>query len=73
MRRGIIFYNVSRVLACSRLMLNDALDFNVRISEDEMRQLGKLDNNIPLPDGGYFGSLTVFHQLHCVVSCGNYR
>ncbi|MCJ1414132.1 hypothetical protein MMC32_000457 [Xylographa parallela] len=40
--------------------------FNVRISEDEMRQLGKLDSNIPLPDGGYFGSLTVFHQLHCV-------
>ena len=53
-------------------MLKGALDFNVRISEDEIAQLGKLDNAIPLPDGGYFGSLTVFHQLHCVVRCANH-
>ena len=33
-----------------------------------MRRLGKLENGIPLPDGGYFGSLTVHHQLHCIVS-----
>ena len=33
-----------------------------------MRRLGKLDNGIALPDGGYFGSLTVHHQLHCIVS-----
>ncbi|MCJ1355116.1 MAG: hypothetical protein MMC33_005107 [Icmadophila ericetorum] len=51
--------------------IDDAWDdllrgFNMRVTEDEMRQLGKLDNNIPLPDGGYFGSLTVFHQLHCI-------
>ena len=43
-------------------------DFNIRISEDEMKRLGKLENAIALPDGGYFGSLTVYHQLHCVVS-----
>ena len=40
----------------------------MRVTEDEMRKLGKLESGIPLPDGGYFGSLTVFHQLHCIVS-----
>jgi hypothetical protein len=41
-------------------------NFNVRVTEEEMRRLGKLEDNLPLPDGGYFGSLTVFHQLHCI-------
>ena len=41
-------------------------NFNLRVTEDEMRHLGKLDDSLPLPDGGYFGSLTVFHQLHCI-------
>ena len=41
-------------------------NFNIRVSEDEMRHLGKLEHGLPLPDGGYFGSLTVFHQLHCI-------
>lgn len=41
-------------------------NFNLRLTESEMRSLGKMDDNLPLPDGGYFGSLTVFHQLHCI-------
>ena len=41
-------------------------DFSLRISEDKMRRLAKLEHGLPLPDDGYLGSLTVFHQLHCI-------
>lgn len=32
-----------------------------------MENLGRLDEGIMLPDGGYFGTLGVFHDLHCLV------
>jgi hypothetical protein len=40
---------------------------NVRYSAEEVAKL-ETRNVIQLPDGDYFGSLWVFHQLHCLVS-----
>lgn len=40
---------------------------NVRYSAEEVVKLETQDV-IQLPDGDYFGSLWVFHQLHCLVS-----
>jgi hypothetical protein len=32
-----------------------------------MKDLGRLEEGIELPNGQYFGSLMVFHHLHCLV------
>lgn len=50
--------------------LNLPSDANIRVSADEMRLLGRLEEGILLPGGagggGYFGSLMAYHQLHCI-------
>ncbi|KAI8625555.1 hypothetical protein F5Y19DRAFT_479477 [Xylariaceae sp. FL1651] len=39
---------------------------NIRITNDELRRIGATDS-IALSDGsGYLGSLSVYHELHCV-------
>ena len=45
-------------------------DANMRFSTTEMNAIDPdgLNQAVALPDEGYFGSLTVFHELHCVVS-----
>ena len=42
-------------------------DQNIRISPETMRKLSREDEGIKLPDGNYYGSLMVFHHLHCLV------
>ena len=44
-------------------------DTNIRLSSDEMAAIdpNRVEETIALPDGGYFGILTVFHELHCLV------
>lgn len=32
-----------------------------------MKRLGRLEEGIKLPDDGYFATLAVFHDLHCLV------
>ncbi|THC91029.1 hypothetical protein EYZ11_009511 [Aspergillus tanneri] len=39
---------------------------NVRISEEDLRAVERLEGAVALPDGGYVGSLNIFHELHCV-------
>jgi len=40
---------------------------DIAIPENVMKDLGRLDEGIRLPDGsGYLGTLNVFHELHCV-------
>jgi len=39
---------------------------NLGISPETMKGLGRLDQGIKLPDGNYYGSLMVFHHLHCL-------
>ncbi|KAK4164427.1 hypothetical protein QBC43DRAFT_344572 [Cladorrhinum sp. PSN259] len=41
---------------------------NVRLTEAEVDAIDptRKESSIPLPDGGYFGMLTVHHELHCV-------
>ncbi|KAI9748583.1 MAG: hypothetical protein M4579_007183 [Chaenotheca gracillima] len=42
-------------------------DINVRISGEDLDQLGRKDAGVALPDGsGYLGTLNVYHELHCV-------
>jgi hypothetical protein len=31
-----------------------------------MRELGRLEEGVKLPGGGYFASLMVYHHLHCI-------
>lgn len=40
----------------------------MRFTEAEMDQISpsRREQGIALPDGGYFGSLQVFHDLHCI-------
>ncbi|KXX77723.1 hypothetical protein MMYC01_204874 [Madurella mycetomatis] len=41
---------------------------NVRLTEAEVDTIApdRKQSAIPLPDGGYFGMLTIHHELHCV-------
>ncbi|KAG4437468.1 hypothetical protein IFR05_007050 [Cadophora sp. M221] len=39
---------------------------NIGVSPEHMEELGRLDEGIQLSDGNYFGSLTVYHHLHCL-------
>lgn len=50
------------------MVLTYQADQNIRVSADEMRKLGRIEEGIEFPDGGYFASLMVYHQLHCIVS-----
>jgi hypothetical protein len=34
-----------------------------------MKAMGREREGIKLPDGTYFGSIMVFHHLHCLVRC----
>jgi hypothetical protein len=41
---------------------------NIRVPLDEMRRLGREDQGVRFTDdSGYFGSLAVYHSLHCIV------
>lgn len=33
-----------------------------------MHRLGREDEGVHFPDGGYLGMYTVYHHLHCLVS-----
>lgn len=53
------------------------LDNNIRVSDEWVERWGREDEAVQLPDGGYLGMLSVFHELHCIVSlmpyyCVNY-
>ncbi|KAI8295558.1 Cyclochlorotine biosynthesis protein O [Colletotrichum sp. SAR 10_98] len=39
---------------------------NIRIPKHTMEELGRVDEGIELPGGGYFGSIMVYHHLHCL-------
>ncbi|KAF2457888.1 hypothetical protein BDY21DRAFT_18614 [Lineolata rhizophorae] len=40
---------------------------NIRISEEEIRHLDRLDQSVRFTDGsGYFAQMTVYHHLHCI-------
>ncbi|OAQ84703.1 peptidase family M28 family [Purpureocillium lilacinum] len=39
---------------------------NIGFSENLMHSLGREEEGIRLPDGTFFGSLMVFHHLHCL-------
>ena len=44
-------------------------DSNMRFSSAEMEAIDpkRAQQAVALPDGGYFATLTVFHELHCLV------
>ncbi|KAF4878832.1 Cyclochlorotine biosynthesis protein O [Colletotrichum siamense] len=39
---------------------------NIRIPKHTMEELGRVDEGIELPGGDYFGSIMVYHHLHCL-------
>ncbi|KAH0437160.1 hypothetical protein CcaCcLH18_04028 [Colletotrichum camelliae] len=39
---------------------------NIRIPKRTMEDIGRVDEGIELPGGGYFGSIMVYHHLHCL-------
>jgi hypothetical protein len=40
---------------------------NIALSPEIMKDLGREEQGLRLPDGNYFGALMVFHHLHCLV------
>ncbi|KAJ0165766.1 hypothetical protein CTA2_10032 [Colletotrichum tanaceti] len=45
----------------------DLLQYNnIRVSEDWVHRWGREHEAVKLPDGGYLGMLSVFHELHCI-------
>ncbi|KAI1172137.1 hypothetical protein F4777DRAFT_590766 [Nemania sp. FL0916] len=38
----------------------------LQIPESDMEKLGRVEEGIQLPDGGYFATLAVYHDLHCL-------
>ncbi|CCF36100.1 hypothetical protein CH063_01429 [Colletotrichum higginsianum] len=45
----------------------DLLQYNnIRVSEDWVNRWGREHEAVKLPDGGYLGMLSVFHELHCI-------
>jgi hypothetical protein len=47
------------------------LDNNIRVSEEWVKRFRREDEAVHLPDGGYLGMLSVFHELHCIVRKDN--
>lgn len=45
-----------------------AKDNNIRIPDDWIMRFGRAETAVKLPDGGYLGMLTAYHEIHCVVS-----
>ncbi|EWG41476.1 hypothetical protein FVEG_03588 [Fusarium verticillioides 7600] len=46
---------------------------NIRITEDEMSHIpGRKEQAIELQDGGYFATLNVYHNLHCIKRLHHY-
>ncbi|KAH7018128.1 uncharacterized protein B0I36DRAFT_335351 [Microdochium trichocladiopsis] len=39
---------------------------NIRISDEWIHKYGREDTAVKLPDGGYLGMLSAFHEVHCV-------
>ena len=59
-------YKVSSLI--QTLTNSDRLDANIRVPEVEIKRLDRLENSVRFTDGsGYFGQMTVFHHLHCIV------
>jgi len=53
---------------------NDIADTSIRVPLNEMIRLGREDQGVRFTDGsGYFGSLAVYHSLHCIVSVHNQK
>ncbi|KAF6807350.1 hypothetical protein CSOJ01_08235 [Colletotrichum sojae] len=45
----------------------DLLQYNnIRVSEEWVHRWGREHEAVKLPDGGYLGMLSVFHELHCI-------
>ncbi|KAF4809384.1 hypothetical protein CGCSCA5_v011466 [Colletotrichum siamense] len=39
---------------------------NIRVSDEWVHRWGRQHEAVKLPDGGYLGMLSVFHELHCI-------
>jgi len=46
-------------------------DNNIRVSDAWVHRWGREHEAVKLPDGGYLGMLSVFHELHCIVRRAN--
>lgn len=42
-------------------------DNNIRVSDEWVHRWDREHEAVKLPDGGYLGMLSVFHELHCIV------
>lgn len=58
----------SRILICTGNSHACHQDQNLYVEAEDMSKLGVLDEGVKLPNGGYYASMMVYHQLHCLVS-----
>lgn len=67
MKPGMICYNVRYNTDPAVLTSSSMADQNLYVEAEDLEKLGVLDEGVKLPNGGYYASLMVYHQLHCLV------
>lgn len=67
---GFVVFAVTVVEEPADVLLNFRRnsDNNIRIPDDWIARYGREDTAVKLPDGGYLGMLSAFHEVHCIVS-----
>jgi hypothetical protein len=66
----MICYSVSNInwsLIVAENLQTLLIDQNLYVEAEDLEKLGVLDDGVQLPNGGYYASLMVYHQLHCLV------
>jgi hypothetical protein len=53
-------------------LTKNTTDTNLRFTREELGEHANEKSLVALPDGGYFGTLTVYHSLHCVRELHHY-
>jgi hypothetical protein len=72
---GMICYSVSNInwsLIVAENLQTLLIDQNLYVEAEDLEKLGVLDDGVQLPNGGYYASLMVYHQLHCLVRSSLY-
>jgi hypothetical protein len=69
MRRGMSSFDVSarESVPCENACPYHYIDHNIRLTDEDLEAIN--DTSVPLHrEGGHLGMMTVFHELHCLVS-----
>lgn len=67
MRRGTSSFDVSAKEYPENAFSYDRIDYTIRLTDEDLEAIN--DTSVPLRrGGGHLDMMTVFHELHCLVS-----